>query len=150
MSNAKSVFDLTRDERQELAVAMMQRGVERLALAKKNFEQLYPAAPPEMIKAAVFHVYVDGTDAAVLWLAEMERFLRDPSRTLHSGVTWDLIGHLYSWHMLEALMPAGKPGLLSMLDEISEFAKTGDYEAIPGAIEQIKEMLNGDEDPPVI
>lgn len=150
MADSKIRYYELLQQRKELAAAMMQRGGDRIELAEQNFRKLYPAAPPEMIKAAVFHVYVDGVDAVVAWLAETERFLRDPSQPICSGVTFELLNHVYNWHMLEELMPAGKPGLLTMLDEITELAKNGDYGAIPGAVEQIKEMLNGDEDPPVL
>lgn len=143
-----AAFDLTREERDEHAGAILQRDASRIELAEAAFRQAYPDAPPEMIKAAVFHVYVDGIDAVRIWLAAAERFLRDPSQKLNDGDTLDLLNHLYNWHMLEALLPCGRTGLVNMLDEIAELAAAGDIEAVNGQISQIKEMLDGNQTAP--
>lgn len=143
-----SAYDLSREDRSSYARSAMDRGAERIEMARVAFRQLYPAAPKEMIEAAVFHVYVDGIDAAMMWLAESERFLRNPSKAIHSSVTYELLNHVYNWHMLDSLMPSGRPGLLGMLDEIHQFAAEGDTEAIQASIKSIKEMLDGNETAP--
>ena len=140
--------DLSHAERLEHAIAILQRDASRIELAEAAFRKAYPDAPPEMIKAAVFHVYVDGIDAARDWLAATELFLRDPSQKLNDGDTMDLLNHLYNWHMLEALLPCGKTGLVKMLDEIGELAASGDIEAVQGQVSLIKDMLNGNLDRP--
>ncbi len=149
-SFAESAFDLSPEDRKQYARAAMERGAERIELAKAAFRNLYPAAPDEMIKAAVFHVYVDGIGAAMMWLAECERFLRNPTRAINDGVTFELLNHVYNWHMLDSLMPSGRLGLLGILDEIHQFAEEGDAAAVQSSVRMIKEMLNGNEDAPIL
>ena len=97
-----------------------------------------------MISAAVFHVFVDGIDAAGEWLADAERFLRDPNHRLSVGTSWHLIHHLYNWHQLETLMPHGKTGVFDFLDDISQFADEGDVEAIRRTVQDLKNLLGGE------
>jgi hypothetical protein len=143
-----AAYDLSREQRQEYAAAILQRDASCFELAEAAFRKAYPDAPPEMIRAAVFHVYVDGINAARIWLAAAERFLRDPSQKLNDGDTMDLLNHLYNWHVLEALLPCGRAGLVKMLDEIEELAQAGDLEAVHGQVSLIKEMLAGNQDAP--
>ena len=149
-TNHKTVDDLSREEQVNYAIAVLHRGAERVEIARQAFRAQYPAAPEEMISAAVFHVYVDGLDAAMQWLADAERFLRDPKETLNYGITWHLLHHVYNWHMLEALMPVGRNGLDDLLDQIQTFADEGDAGSIRSTISQIKKMLDGDEEAPRI
>lgn len=58
--------------------------------ARRAFTKRFPDAPKEMIDTATFHVCVDGIDAALVWLASIEQFLRQPNNGLCSGATWHL------------------------------------------------------------
>jgi hypothetical protein len=55
--------------------------------AKHAFRQAYPNAPDDMLKTAVFHTYIDGIEAAIDWLVNLELFLREPSHQLDIGVS---------------------------------------------------------------
>ncbi|WP_425613915.1 hypothetical protein NA78x_003760 [Anatilimnocola sp. NA78] len=142
--------DEQKERRLQAAEAVMRRDASRIELARASFRQQYPDAAKEMIDGATFHVYVDGIGAAVTWLAETERFLRDPSRPISCGATYDLLIHVYNWYMLEALMPVGKEGMSGLLDDINEFAADGDLDSVRATVAQIKRMLGADLDPPEI
>ena len=101
---------MTRDEALKLIDALLARpnAIEdgRIAFAKR-----FPDAPKEMIDTATFHVCVDGIDAALVWLASIEQFLRTPENGLDYGATWHLLYHLYNWQQFDALLPLGKTGI---------------------------------------
>lgn len=136
------------DDEWHFAEAILQRGADSSELARAAFRRAYPDAPEEMIAAAAFHVFTDGIDAAREWLADAERFLRDPSRRLCFGATWHLIYHLYNWLQLQSLMPQARAGVLEFLDEIAENAEKGDIEAIKKTVQDLKDLVRGHGDPP--
>lgn len=69
------VYDRDRQERLELAIALLRRDGD-VPAATRALRKAYPTAPEEMIRTAVHHLYVDGPEAALDWLAESELFLR--------------------------------------------------------------------------
>jgi hypothetical protein len=111
--------------------------------AKQAFRQAYPNAPEEMLKTAVFHTYIDGIEAAIDWLVNLELFLREPSHQLDIAATYHLLYHLYNWYQFNALLPDGKAGVLERLKEIKELASDGDIKAILSTVEQLESMFEG-------
>lgn len=147
MPDRSGIYALDRKKRLELAMALLERTNDR-DVAEAAFRRAYPTAPDSMIQAAVHHVFVDGPDAVAGWLADVELFLRDPNHRLCCGVASEILYHLYNWHQLESLMPAGKPGMLELLDDIKLFAEEGSIDAVKRTVDDLKNMLNGTENNP--
>lgn len=143
------IYNLNRAERWELAKALMDRA-DAPSDGKAAFRRAYPTATDEMVHSAAFHVYVDGPEAVVDWLADAELFLRDPNHSLCSATSWHLLYHVYNWHLLEALMPHGRPGVLARLKDIKELAAQGDFEAVRHEAEQLEEMFGATVSPPSV
>ncbi|HEY7120535.1 MAG TPA: hypothetical protein VH475_28380 [Tepidisphaeraceae bacterium] len=135
-------------EKLDLIRALCERTDLSLA-GRQAFRQAHPDAPPEMTDTAAFHVYTDGVGAAIDWLADAERFLRDPTRPLDYGCTWHLIYHLYNWLQFTALLPVGRTGLLGKLAEIRKSLDEGDTESAKEELSDL-ESLFGDRAPPNI
>jgi hypothetical protein len=110
---------------------------------RNAFAKAYPHAPAEMISTAAFHVYVDGCDAALAFIAEAERFLRDPSQELNYAATYELLYHVYNWHQFRALLPEGKPGVMELLAELKQFVAEDDRDAIVKTAEELEDLLDG-------
>lgn len=146
-----SDYHSRRAERDELVLALMQRKT-RIADGNAAVRKAFPDAPQPMIDAGVHHAFVDGTDAALDWVADAERFLRDPnpSEFLHDGRTWDAIYHLYGWVQFRALIPYGREGLKSYIDEIRQFIVENDAESALSSLHQLEELFDGDVDPPLL
>ncbi|MEM7559847.1 MAG: hypothetical protein AAF394_12070, partial [Planctomycetota bacterium] len=119
-------------------------------LAKAAFQQKYPEATEQMLSAAVYHLFADGVDACVEWLAELERFLRDDDHTLSHGFSWHLLHHVYNWHQLESLMPHGKSAMYDLLDEILESASENDMDGVCQSAKEFKAILDGDDSAPSV
>lgn len=136
------------DESRAAVFALLDRGPKRAELAREMFRRKYPNATEQMISAAVFHLYVDGIEAAVGWLADLEHFLANPDHELSFGTSSHLLYHVYNWHVLESLMPHGKTGMHELVDEIIEFADGRDIESVRRAASELKALLDGKGDPP--
>jgi hypothetical protein len=143
----EGIWALSREERWQLAHALLQRG-DASSDAKTSFRRAYPTAPDQMINTATFHVYVDGPDAVISWLADAELFLRDPEHRLCEGVTSNLLYHVYNWHQFRELLPDGKSGVLELLKELRELADEGSLEAVQATAKQLEEMFEGNVDCP--
>jgi hypothetical protein len=138
---------LSREQQWEMVRELLARkDVDRAA--KLAFQEAYPAAPEAMIDTAVFHTYRDGIGAALDWLVSLALFLRDPSQEIEMGTTYHLLYHLYNWYQFNALLPEGKDGVLSQLQEIKELARDGDTERVIAALEGLEEMFGGSRDYP--
>jgi hypothetical protein len=131
-----------------LLASLLQRGPERIELAREMFRRKYPEATEQMVSAAVFHLFADGIDACVVWLADLERFLSDPDHKLCYGSSSHLLYHVYNWHQLEALIPHGKSGMHDLLDDILQFAAEDDMESVKRAAAEFKNLLEGHDQPP--
>lgn len=119
-----------------------------MAAADAAFRAAYPDAPDQMISAAVFHVYTDGIDAALEWLADAERFLRNPQQEFGYGTSVHLLYHVYNWHQLHALMPLGRSGVTESLDELSKLAKEGDLDGVQQVVAELKAAFEASLMPP--
>lgn len=136
---------MKRDDALTLIKALMERP-HLVEDARQAFAEKYPGTPKEMIDTATFHVYVDGFDAGLEWLASIELFLRDPKRGISYGATWDLLHHLYNWQQFEALMPIAKCGITELLQDIkgqlAESNLNGAKEMVDDLIERIDGNLS--------
>jgi hypothetical protein len=111
--------------------------------ATEAFKGVYPEASAEMIATAVHHIYTDGTDAALDFIAGAEMFLRDPNEDWLSH-QYDLLYHLYNWHMFLSLLPEGTQDVLDALDDLKESVKKErDPKEILDAITELRDMLMG-------
>lgn len=139
------------EENLQLAIAFFRRadpgGDGRAALARK-----FPGAPKEMISSAAHHVYADGCEAAIDFVAAAERFLRDPEATMPPdyGVTFHLLDHIYNWHMFQQLIPDAKPTLVELLKELNEAVACNDRDGVLRTTAQFEEILLGHQNPPSI
>jgi hypothetical protein len=114
------------------------------------FRIKYPTATEQTIDAAVFHIFVDGIEAARDWIADAELFLTDPQHRLSFGVSSHLLYHVYNWHQLESLMPHGKQGMHELADDIARYAEEGNLEAVKEAVKEFKELIESNQLPPDI
>ncbi|HEV7279499.1 MAG TPA: hypothetical protein VGN57_04730 [Pirellulaceae bacterium] len=138
-------------ERKELLDAYSAR-TDRAEAGLQALRQAFPDAPQAMLLAAVHHVFVDGTDAALDWVADAERFLRDPDPQafLHAGRTWDAIYHLYGWLQFQALVPVGRDGVMELTAEIRQFIADNDAESALASLRQLEVLMEGSVDPPTL
>jgi hypothetical protein len=140
---------MKRDEALKLIDALLARP-NAIEDARRAFAQRYPDAPKEMIDTATFHVFVDGIDAALVWLASMEQFLQKPDDGLDYGATWHLLHHLYNWQQFDALMPLAKTGIAEHLTDVRTFLDEGNPGAAKETIEHLLKRLSGDLESPGI
>ena len=128
--------------------SLLDRGADRLEHARDTFRRKYPQATEPMISAATFHLFTEGINACVEWLADLERFLVDPEHKLCAGTSSHLLYHVYNWHQLESLMPHGKQMMHDLIDEIIESAADNDVESIQRSAAEFKNILEGNDRPP--
>ena len=123
MDKHRDFSQLTWEQKLELARAVFQRGSESHDAAIAAFRKVYPTATDEMITTAYYHIYVDGSDAALDFIAEAEMFLRDPDKDWLN--TYDLLYHTYNWHMFQALLPEVTQDLLAAVDYLKRSVEGG-------------------------
>lgn len=143
----KSVYDLTDQERLQLAVALMSRP-NRASDGLRALEAAYPGVAYDMAHRAAHHLYNDGPPAVVAFLADAELFLRDPKHQMHYGVVSELLYHVYNWMQFRELLPNGKQHVLELLAELKQFVADDDREAIVATAKELEEALEGDRDYP--
>jgi len=131
----------------EMITALIARP-EVMAEAREAFRLKYPDAPPEMIDTAAFHVCQDGIDAALEWIANIELFLRSPSKGLNYGSTWHLVYHLYNWLQFQALLPLGRAGIVEHLRDAQVCIDEESPDAAKQSIQLLIDQFTGDVGPP--
>ena len=144
------VSKLSRDEKLELFQWLFSLECSELhALAQQRLAAAFPTAPKEMLHTAEHHLYVDGKNDALDWVADMASFLRSPDAPPPDlGVAFGLLHHLYNWWQFRDLLPEGKEGLLGIVKEAREFIKEGSPEAALHSLQLIEESLEGNVDFP--
>ena len=73
-----------------------------------------------MTSIASFHIYIDGIDAALDWLASAELFLHTFNDWQLYNETLHLLYHLYNYEQLCVLLSQETPRVLEALQEIKE------------------------------
>lgn len=133
----------------ELIHALLKRANLR-ETADAAFRKAYPSAPQQMIETATFHVLTEGVGAMLEWVAEVERFLRDPGKGISSGATYHVLYHLYNWQQFEALLPDGRAGMLEWVNQLKESLDVDDLDAAKKECQRLEDMLQGGLRPPTI
>jgi hypothetical protein len=142
------VYALSDTERQELALALLQRP-DRYTAGRAAFRRAFPEAADEMVSTATHHVFGDGAPAVVAFLADSELFLRDPERHQMSfGVVSEVLYHLYNWLQFRELLPDGRRNVLELLAEMKQFVAEQDLDAIRKTAEELEDALQGHRDFP--
>lgn len=135
-------YRLSREQQWEVVRALLQRE-NVTGQAKQAFRQTYPDAPEEMLKAAVFHTYVEGIGAVIDWLVDLELFLRESSHSLDSSTTFHVLYHLYNWYQLAPLLLSSKIQVLEHLQEIKELVSDGNLQGILTTVAELESMFEG-------
>lgn len=143
----RGIYRLTEAERQELALALLERP-RRSEEGRAAFRRKYPCAPEEMINTATHHVYVDGPGAVVDFLAEAELAIRDPSHEIDFGTSWHLLHHVYNWLQFRALLPAGKSDVIDLLSQMEQAVAENDPEFILATVRELRDVVEGNRGAP--
>ena len=148
----KGVWNLSREDKLQLLNWLFSLETSELtALARERLATAFPTAPEEMLRTAEHHLYVDGKDAALNWIAELARFLQSPDAPPPDyGHDWDLLYHLYNWWQFRALLPEGKSQLLALTREARKFIEEGSLDAALTSLKAIEDSLDGNLDCPQI
>jgi hypothetical protein len=149
-NNEKGAWNPTRDEKLKLVNWMFSlQSSDLSALALNRLASAFPTAPEAMLHTAEHHLFVDGKDAALDWIANLAKFLQSQDELPPDyGRDWDLLYHLYNWWQFRALLPEGKPQLLQHIREAREFIEEGSLDAALGSLKAIEESLDGNLDCP--
>ncbi|NEO87439.1 MAG: hypothetical protein F6J87_24740 [Spirulina sp. SIO3F2] len=136
--SGKKLIERPRGYKERLALAdslLSRPRPERIEKAKERFKALYPDASDEMISFVVFHVYVDGIQAALDWIASAEIFLQTGDNADLGGDADHLMYHLYNWHQFKALMPIGNSQIMDLVKEMKEALSEKDTNLMKELIE---------------
>jgi len=115
----------------------------RAALRRK-----YPLAPDEMIVTAAHHVYVDGPEAVLDFLAEAELAIRDPEHEIGYGPSSDLLYHVYNWLQFRAILPEGTTQVVELLKQLKQAVAEDDRELITSTAQAVEDVLEGSQNYP--
>ncbi|MBE9115137.1 hypothetical protein IQ249_04415 [Lusitaniella coriacea LEGE 07157] len=147
-SSSKSDYShLTKEQCLELVSSLFQRErSDRIEKATEAFKKIHPNASKEMIHTLVFHVFVDGTRAALDWLAGAEILLREQDDTELYGHTIHLLYHLYNWYQFKKLAPLETEKIPGILKEMKEAVANNDLEWVQNSIEELEGIYEGEWD----
>ena len=138
----EGIHGYSREQRLELVRDLFARQ-NAPADAVEAFRKRFRSAPDEMIKTAVHHIYVDGAEAVLDWLADAELFLRDQDHGLSYATSFHLLYHVYNWHMFQVLLPEGKTDVLDLVKELKQHADDNDLESMKRTVDELEERLTG-------
>ncbi len=142
------VYDLPWDERRLLAQALLDRS-NRVADGRSALRAKYPpAVPDEMIDTANHHVYNDGPEAAIDYLADAELAIRNPDHKMSYGPVYHLLDHMYNWLQFQALLPEGKQELLDLVEELREHIDAKDWTAVADVAAELDAAVGGNRTSP--
>ncbi len=141
------IWPLSSDERLALARALLARPT-RAADGRASLRRRYPSAPEAMIDSATHHVYVDGPEAVVDFLADAELAIRDPAHELDQGVAYHVLDHVYNWLQFRTLLPEAKTDMLALLDQIEEAVKDDDRDYLLASIAEFRRLLEATRNAP--
>lgn len=146
----EGVWELSREEKLQLVNWLFSLEFDELnSRAKEQLAKAFPTAPEAMLQTARFHLYVDGKDAALDWIAELARFLQSPDQPPPSyGHSWHLLYQVYNWWQFCALLPEGKPGLQELVKEVRELIEEGSPDAALSTLKILEDSLDGNLDHP--
>jgi hypothetical protein len=136
------IYALPPEERRKLAEALMSRRSRR----NEGFaaiRQAFPNAPEEMAHTAAHHLFGDGPEAAIDFLAAAELMIREPSKELDGSATVHLAYHLYNWMQFRALLPEGRQDVLDLVKQLREAVEENDMEFVRATLESLEDVVEG-------
>lgn len=141
------IYRFTFQQRRELALALLARA-KRAQEGLEALRRRYPAVPDTMVRTAAHHVYVDGPDAVLDFLADAELAIREPDHEIGFGPSSDLLYHVYNWLQFRAILPEGKQDLLDLVEELKEYVHDKDWNAMDKTVQELDDILQGSRTPP--
>lgn len=145
----KEISPMTRAEKLERIARLATRD-DVPDLAAKALRREFPNAPESMINTAIFHVYTDGVDAVLDWLAAAADALTEGTPLPDDGKTWHLLYHVFNWYQFRELMPHGSQELLDWIEGLEESVNEDDRDSILAHTKAIKEILDASRPQPKI
>ena len=136
------IYAVPPQDRWKLAEALMSRPSRR----SDGFAAIrlaFPTAPEEMARTAAHHLYGDGPEAAVDFLAAAELMIREPSKDLDGSATVHLAYHLYNWMQFRALLPEGRQEILDLVKQLREAVEENDMEFVRATLESLEDVVDG-------
>ncbi|NET89984.1 MAG: hypothetical protein F6K45_18130 [Kamptonema sp. SIO1D9] len=140
-------LNFSRKQKWEIVRTLLERDRIRNQ-AEKAFRTAYPNAPERMINTAVFHIYIDGIQAALDWLVDVELFLQNPKHTLSEGITFHLIYHLYNWLQFTAILSDTDEDLVEKINDVKAAIEDDDKDAALNILEELKNKFEGNLESP--
>ncbi len=141
------IHALSGDQRRELALALLARP-KRAEDGLEALQRKFPTAPSSMVHTAAHHVYEDGPDAVIDFLADAELAIRETDHDLDMGVTSELLYHVYNWLQFRAILPEGRRDLVDLVAELKEFTKDKDWDAVAKTVQELEDLVKGARTPP--
>ena len=137
------------DRKLELVHSLFKRGNLR-QIALSRFKEKFPNASENIIDSLAFHLYVDGHDALLNLLCELELFLKGDIEDIGYGNVDEIIYHLYNFRLLESIMPETAQGVIDDIEEIKDLLKeeTPDIKGILKSLDELQELIEGHISPP--
>jgi hypothetical protein len=144
----RGVWALSPEERRALALALLDRP-NRASDGLAALRGKYPrSVPDDMVHTAAHHVYNDGPDAVVDFLADAELAIRDPEHQLDYGAVFHVLDHLYNWLQFAAIIPEGTRDLLDLSAALRQHVADKDWDAVAQVAAELGDILEGARQPP--
>ena len=141
------IYALTPAQRRELALALLARP-KRDSDGLEALRRRYPTVPDTMVRTASHHLYVDGPEAVMDFLADAELTIRDPHHDIDVGPSTELLYHVYNWVQFRAILPEGRQDLLDLVEELKEYVQDKDWQAMSKTVQELDDILQGTRSPP--
>ncbi len=88
--------------------------------AMARFREIYPHVDKRILGNLVFHLFIDGHEALLGMLHELEMFMRGECDDICEGQVSELLNHMYNYMIAKALLPAASADLLDYIKEARE------------------------------
>ncbi len=141
--------ELPTNRKLELVRSLFERDDLR-QIALSRFKEKFPEASENIINSLAFHLYVDGYDALLNLLCELELFLRGDIEDIGYGNVDEIIYHLYNFRLLESIMPENAQDVINDIEEIKDILKeeTPDIEEVLKSLDELQSVIEGHTSPP--
>jgi hypothetical protein len=142
--------ELTTDSKLEMAESLIRRGNDRRDCGLELLRKENPNLANPVAHAAAFHAYLEFPAAALDLLAWIEQSIREGEHDVHSGLTWNLMYHLYNWLQVEELIPYSASDVVEDLQEATECLRRDDAESAKAIVKALIERFEGGVSPPQV
>ncbi|MBN1818712.1 MAG: hypothetical protein JW828_15225 [Sedimentisphaerales bacterium] len=145
------VNNLSLDEKLALVRSLFERK-QVDGQAMDRFASKYPKASKEIIHGLAYHLYIDGHDALLAMLCELELFLQGKIHDISYGWIFEVINHLYNFQLLESLMPEQAQDVIDSITEIESELKDEkpNIPSVLSMLRELKDILEGNAEIPSI